>query len=63
MPERLINFVRAFHTEVRVKVATGDQEEPDIEVRSTVGVKQGDSLAPVSFLILFQACMQALDAE
>ena len=63
VPERLINLVRAFHTEVRVKVATGDEEQPDIEVRSTVGVKQGDSLAPVLFLILFQACMQALDAE
>ena len=62
VPEHLIKLVRAFHTGVEVKIATGNPDDPDVTVESGVGVKQGDSLAPVLFNLLFQACMEAMDA-
>jgi hypothetical protein len=62
VPEHLIKLVRAFHTGVTVKIATGNPDNPDVTVESGVGVKQGDSLAPVLFNLLFQACMEAMDA-
>ena len=55
VPDHLIKLVRAFQTGVEVKIATGNPDDPDVTVESGVGVKQGDSLAPVLFNLLFQA--------
>ena len=60
VPDKLINLIVRMHTNCIVKVKTGDS---DIEVESNVGVKQGDSLAPVLFTLYFQACMEVLDED
>ena len=60
--EHLIKLVRAFRTGVTVKITTGNPDDPDVAVQSGVGVKKGDSLAPVLLNLLFQACMEAIDA-
>jgi hypothetical protein len=57
VPDNLVNLVIRLHTNCMVKINTGDS---DVEVESNVGVKQGDSLAPVLFSLYFQACMEVL---
>ncbi len=57
VPEDLINLIIRLHTNCMVKIKVG---EADVVVESNVGVKQGDSLAPVLFSLYFQACMEVL---
>ena len=57
VPENLVDLIIRLHTNCIVKIRAGDS---DVTVESTVGVKQGDSLAPVLFSLYFQACMEVL---
>ena len=58
VPGHLMMLLRALHTGVTVKIATGNHGDPDVTVQSGVGIM----LAPVLFNLLFQACMEAMDA-
>jgi hypothetical protein len=49
VPEHLVNLIHLLHTDVTVRVAVGKVEA---EISSTVGVKEGDTLAPVLFLFV-----------
>jgi hypothetical protein len=51
VPHNLIHLIIRLHTNCVVKVKAGDA---DVVVDSTVGVKQGDSLAPLLFSLYFQ---------
>lgn len=53
----MVDLIIRLHTNCIVKIRAGDS---DVTVESTVGVKQGDSLAPVLFSLYFQACMEVL---
>jgi exonuclease III len=60
VPQNLVEIIVKFHSNFMVKIKAG---EVDTDVISNVGVKQGDSLAPVLFSLYFQACMEVLDEE
>jgi hypothetical protein len=60
VPENLCNIVISFHSNIKVLIRAGER---DIEIESNVGVKQGDSLAPVLFSLYFQACMEVLEQD
>ena len=45
-PPHFCDLVRAFHTNLKVKIEVGDK---DVEVDSTTGVKQGCTLASILF--------------
>jgi hypothetical protein len=60
VPDNLIALVVRLHTNCMVKIKAGDS---DVLVESNVGVKQGDSLAPILFSLYFQACMEVLADE
>ena len=57
VPEHLLIIIKDLQKDFFVKLKVG---EDDIEIPSTVGVKQGDNLAPVLFLFAIQACMETL---
>ena len=50
VPSSLLLIIKRLHTDVMVKLTVGDKV--DIEFPSTVGVKQGDTLAPILFLFV-----------
>ena len=54
-PEKFCNLISRLHSGVKVKIRVAGKE---VVIDSTVGVKQGDSLAPILFLIYMQACME-----
>ena len=58
VPDNLCKIIISFHSNFKVLIRAGEGE---IEVESNVGVKQGDSLAPVLFSLYFQACMEVLE--
>jgi hypothetical protein len=58
VPEHLVNLIHLLHTDVTVRFAVGKVEA---EISSTVGVKQGDTLAPILFLFVIQAAMETLE--
>ena len=60
VPDSLRKLIAVLHTDVVIVVDAGGV---DVRVNSTVGVKQGDSLAPILFDLYFQACMEVLDQE
>ena len=57
-PAHLVRLVANLHADVRVKLAVGEEE---ITFESTVGVKQGDTLAPILFLFVVQAATETLE--
>lgn len=57
-PPRLLSRIRALHTDFTVNLPVGDATA---SFGYTVGVKQGDSLAPVLFLYCVQAVLYTLD--
>lgn len=58
VPAHLIRLIGMLHTNVRVKLTVGGVE---VVFDSTVGVKQGDNMAPVLFLFVIQAAMETLE--
>jgi len=58
IPPRLLSRIRALHTDVKVTLPVGDASTC---FGYTIGVKQGDSLAPVLFLYYVQAVLETLD--
>jgi hypothetical protein len=58
VPEHLVNLIHLLHRDVTVRFAVGKVEA---EISSTVGVKQGDTLAPILFLFVIQAAMETLE--
>ena len=58
VPEHLIHLVHLLHKDVTVRMAVGKIE---VEFGSSVGVKQGDTLAPILFLFVIQAAMETLE--
>jgi hypothetical protein len=58
VPEHLVNLIHLLHTDVAVRFAVGKVEA---EISSTVGAKQGDTLAPILFLFVIQAAMETLE--
>jgi hypothetical protein len=58
VPEHLANLIRMLHTDLTVRMTMGEVE---MEIPSTVGVKQGDTLAAILFLFVAQASMETLE--
>jgi len=57
LPKELVDVVAMMHEDVKVKFAIEDVEAI---FDSTVGVKQGDNLAPVLFVMYMQVVMETL---
>lgn len=60
IPASLVSLIENLHTGVRVSLSVGKEEA---EFASKVGVKQGDSLAPVLFIFFVEACLRSLDSS
>jgi len=60
VPESLCTLIIAVHTDFMVKIKSGLE---DVETSCTTGVKQGDSLAPILFLLYFQMYIEVLDSR
>ena len=58
IPERLVTLIQHLHTNVKVKLKVGDA---DVVFNATIGVKQGDNMAPVLFLFYIQAAIESMD--
>ncbi len=62
-PPKIPNLVRLFHGNVPLEVDLDDRDDSDgntIIVKYNIGVKQGDTLAPVLFLCYIQAVLETL---
>eukprot|EP00978_Attheya_sp_CCMP212_P034588 scaffold145570_cov33-Attheya_sp.AAC.1 len=62
VPPQLCNVIERLYKQgasVNLKVGTADSRS----IPYTVGVKQGDAMAPVLFLFLFQAFAETLEEE
>ena len=57
VPAHIISLIETLHSECKVNIAIGKETA---QVNSTVGVKQGDNLAPVLFLFMMQAAMDSI---
>jgi hypothetical protein len=55
IPFHLCSLIINLHMGCTVKIRVG---ESDVEVTCTVGVKQGDNLAPILFIIFMQAALE-----
>jgi len=60
VPESLCTLIIALHTDFMVKIKLGLE---DVETSYTTGVKHGDSLAPILFLLYFEMCIKVLDSR
>jgi len=60
VPESLRTLIIALHTDFMVKIKSGLE---DVETSYTTGVKQGDSRAPILFLLYFKMCIEVLDTS
>jgi exonuclease III len=58
VPPKMVKMIENMYTNCSVKVDVGDKE---FVIPVTAGVKQGDNLAPVLFLIYIQAVLETLD--
>ena len=58
VPNHFCEIITRLHTGCQVKLKVGDS---DIQFDSTIGVKQGDNLAPILFLVVMQAVMETLE--
>jgi hypothetical protein len=58
IPEHMIKIIKALHANCTVQIKVGEETA---EVDSTIGVKQGDNLAPVLFLCFIQAAFESLE--
>ena len=60
MPDNLANIIQKLHEDVKVKLKVGSA---DACFSATIGVKQGDNMAPVLFLFYMQAAIQIMEQE
>ena len=60
LPDHFVNVVIRLHTNATIKFQTSSSQ-PDIEIDSTIGVRQGSNEGPVLFLFFMQAIMDTLD--
>jgi hypothetical protein len=58
MPAHFINIVIRLHTNAVIKLKVGDV---DVDIPSTIGVRQGSCEGPVLFLFIMQACLESAD--
>ena len=58
MPPHFINIVVRLHTGAAIKLKVGDVE---VEVPSTIGVRQGSCEGPVLFLFIMQAALETAE--
>jgi hypothetical protein len=58
MPAHFINIVIRLHTNAVIKLKVGDIE---VEVSSTIGVRQGSCEGPALFLFIMQACIETAE--
>ncbi len=56
-PPKIVNLVRLFHEKVTLEVDL-DDDGSTIIIKCNIGVKQGDTLAPVLFLCYIQAVLE-----
>ena len=63
-PPKIVNLVRLFHENVTLEVDLDDDGNSIIITgKYDIGVKQGDTLAPVLFLCYIQAVLETLFAK
>ena len=60
VPPKMVQMIENMYTNCIVKVEVGKDE---FVINATAGVKQGDNLAPVLFLIYIQAVLETLDEK
>jgi hypothetical protein len=58
-PPKIVNLVRLFHENVTLEVDL-DDDGNTIIIKYNIGVKQGDTLAPILFLCYIQAVLETL---
>ena len=59
IPDSLISIIKCLYQSGTIKVTWGKNKHT---FPSLVGIKQGDNLAPILFLFVMQAAMEALEA-
>jgi hypothetical protein len=60
VPPKMVKVIESMYSNCIVKMEIG---EDDHDIKATAGVKQGDNLAPVLFLIYIQAVLETLDKK
>ena len=60
VPSQLAVLIERLHTDVKVKLKVGTT---DILFDATIGVKQGDNMAPVLFLFYIHAAIEVMEKE
>ena len=58
VPPKLRNVIKRLYTDLKVKLKLGKVK---IEICQSVGVRQGDNMAPVLFLFLMSAVSELVD--
>ena len=58
LPDSLIGVIKRLYKDVNIEYKVGKKK---FGIISTVGVKQGDNLAPILFLFVMQAAMDTLE--
>ena len=59
-PEKFTDVIARYYTNLKVKLQIGNEKQ---EIPQTVGVRQGDPLAPVLFLFIISAVSEVLKIE
>jgi hypothetical protein len=59
-PEKLVRAVETLYTDVSVKIQVGKEKR---SIPYTIGVQQGDNMAPVLFVFLMQAFAETLEKK
>ena len=60
IPDNLIKILKKLHTNVMYIMKVGEEE---VEVKGTVGLKQGYNLGLILFILLIQAVASTLDKK
>ena len=60
IPDNSISIISKLYKDTRIKFRNG---KTTIEFESTVGVKQGDNLAPILFLFMIESAMVIIEME
>ena len=60
IPDNLITILKKLHTNVTYIMKVGEE---GVEINGTVGVKQGDNIDPILFILLIQAVSSTIDKK